>query len=135
MPRPYVAAPSVVSSIQKSSRTRMFAGPSLVVDHEAPASSLVYTPTDVAAYSQLGLRGWRFTSKTGASGRLPVMDRHVAPASRVSHTLFAVNPVTATITWLRSSRSMVMRVTRRDGITPWPTRVHVGAPSVASLLR
>src|SRR5258705_8097207 len=101
MPRPYVAAPSVVSSIQKSSRTRMLAGPSLDVDQVAPPSSLVYTPTEVAAYSQLALRGWRFTSNTGASGRLPAIERHVAPASCVSQTLFAVNPVTATITWLR----------------------------------
>src|SRR6187402_264260 len=132
MPRPYVAAPSVASSSQKSSRTRMFAGPSLVVDHDAPPFSLVKMPTDVAAYSHAGLAGWRFTSKTGAAGRLPAIDVHVAPASSVCHTLLGEKPVSETMTRLGLPRSMVMRCTRRAGITPWPTRVHVGAAPAPS---
>src|SRR5260221_2595829 len=105
----------------------MFAGPSLVVDQFAPPSSLVKTPTEVAAYNQRALAGWRFTSNTGACGRLPVIELQVAPPSSVCQRLLAANPVKATMARFGLSRASTMRSTTRAGKNPCPTRVHVGA--------
>src|SRR5687768_15938159 len=113
----------------------MLAGPSLVVDQVAPPFSVAKTPTEVAAYSHEGRSGWRFTSNTGAAGRLPVIEDHVAPPSSVCQTLFGVKPVKATITCAGLARAISMRMTRRAGSTPAPTRVHAGAWASALSLR
>ena len=64
-----------------------------MADQVAPPFSLVKTPTEVPTYNQLGLLACRTTVNMGAWGMLPLMLFQVAPALRVSHKLFAVNPV------------------------------------------
>jgi hypothetical protein len=57
MPRPWVAATSVVASYQKRWSTETLAGPSLLVLHVAPPSSLVKMPTSVPTYRLFGSAG------------------------------------------------------------------------------